>query len=295
MASVVTGVRDAIEAVRQRFGWADPVLVAWAVTVGAVLLGAELFNQDYDMLIATLRIIFYFTLFELIIGIPDQQTDTPNTEQLFSLFSALGAGGLGFTIEVAAGALAGDMTASQLLGLGMLNSRIYANYSTTEMTLREAVWGEGPVTHPYMTITALMAVLLPFLLKLFVFLFGKTLAPQVRSPSTFVLVSTTAATTGFVVYYLGSGLSWGRITGSDRGDGRDRGNGNDGRDGSAEPTESVPEPEVATTDPRRTESGFTFPAEQDAGQSGQSKQESDPENPVADHPVARQSSGERSR
>lgn len=285
MASVVTGVRDAIDAVRQRFSWADPVLLAWVITVGAVLLGAEAFDQDYDMLIATLRIIFYFTLFELIIGIPDQQTDTPNTEQLFSLFSALGAGGLGFTIEVAAGAVAGDMTASQLLGLGMLNSRIYANYSTTEMNLREAVWGEGPVTHPYMTVTALMAVVLPFLLKLFVFLFGKGLAPPVRSPSTFVLVSTTAATTGFVVYYLGNGLTWGQMTGSDG-----EGTGSDGVD---DPGTSTPEPAADTADPRRTESGFEFPERQEGDTAASPEQER--ENPVADHPVARQSGGDGGR
>jgi hypothetical protein len=52
-----------------------------------------------------------------VIGIPDQRTDTPNTEQLFTVLSALGVGGLGYSIEVTAGIVAGDMTAAQLLGV----------------------------------------------------------------------------------------------------------------------------------------------------------------------------------
>lgn len=271
MASVVTGVRDLIDRVRRRFGWADPVLLAWALTVGAVVLGAEAFNEDYDMLVDTLRIVFYFTLFDLIISIPDEQTDTPNTEQLFSIFSALGAGGLGYSIEVAAAMVAGDMTAAQLLGLGLFNSRLKANYTTTDHSLTEALFDEGPVTHPYITVLTVTAVTIPFLLKGWVFLFGKANAPQIRSPATFVFVSATAATTGFVVYYLSSGLSWGQLTGEDRADTADESHDED------------------ATDPRRTESGFEFPAQgDDDSRDAPDAGESDRENPVADHPVARQ-------
>lgn len=278
MASVVTSFRDAIDAVRQRFSWADPVFVAWVLTVGSVLLAAELFNQDYDMLVATLRIVFYFTLFELVIGIPDEQTDTPNTEQLFSLFSALGAGGLGYSIEVAAAMVAGDMTAAQLLGLGLFNSRLNANYSTTDLSFRASVFGKGPVTHPYTTVMTATAVALPFLLKGWVFLFGKSHAPQVRSPATFVLISTVAATAGFVVYYLGNGLSWGEMTGRERAD---------------DPDGPPATTDEDTTDPRRTESGFEFRKEADDG--GQARNDAEQENPVADHPVARQSGRDRRR
>lgn len=268
MASVVTGVRDLIDRVRRRLGWVDPVLLAWALTVGAVLLGAEVFNEDYDMLVDTLRIVFYFTLFDLVISIPDEQTETPNTEQLFTLFSALGAGGLGYSIEVAAAMVAGDMTAAQLLGLGLFNSRLKANYTATERSLGKALFDEGPVTHPYITVLTVVAVTIPFLLKGWVFVFGKTLAPQIRSPATFVLVSATAATAGFVVYYLGNGLSWGQMTGEAEADAADAPSDGD------------------TTDPRRTESGFEFPAEGENADEGRA--ESDRENPVADHPVASQ-------
>ena len=272
MATVVTGVRDVVDRVRERFAWVDPVLLAWVGTVGAVLLGAEAFDEDYDMLVATLRILFYFTLFEFVIGIPDEQTDTPNTEQLFSLFSALGAGGLGYSIEVAAGLVAGDMTAAQLLGLGLLNSRINANYTTTELSIRGALFEEGPVTHPYTTVMAATAVTIPLLLKVWVFVFGKAHAPQVRSPATFVLVSTTAATAGLVVYYLGNGLSWGQLTGE--------------ADDGGPPAAG----EADTSNPRRAESGFEFPAQKREREGPRAGPEVRPEreNPVADHPVASQ-------
>ncbi len=148
MANVVTGVRDAIDAVRQRFAWADPVFLAWVLTVAAVLGSAELFHEDYDMLIATMRILFYLTLFDLVIGIPDQRTDTPNTEQLFTILSALGAGGMGYSIEVTAGMVAGDMTAAQLLGMSLVISRTYANYSVTDRNLKASLFSDDPVTHP---------------------------------------------------------------------------------------------------------------------------------------------------
>lgn len=265
MANVVTGVRDAIDAARERVAWADPVLVAWLLTMVAVLGSAELFHQEYDMLIATLRILFYLSLFDLVIGIPDAKTDTPNSEQLFTILSALGAGGLGYSIEVAAGAVAGDMTAAQLLGMSLLLSRMYANYSTTDQSLTESVTGKGPVTHPYITVFATLAILIPFALKLWVFLFGKALAPEIHSPATYALVAGTASTVAFTTYYLGNGLSWGDDTPDEQRDDRSAADG-------------------ATADPRRTESGFEFPA-RDGGETTTETGD----NPVADHPVARQS------
>lgn len=275
MANVVPGFKDSLDALRKRLGWADPVFLAWLLTVGAVLLSAEAFHQEYDMLIATLRILFYLTLFDLVIGIPDEQTDTPNTEQLFTILSALGAGGLGYSIEVTASMVAGDMTAAQLLGVSILISRIYANYSTTDLSLRESLRGKGPVTHPYVTVFAALSILIPFGLKLWVFLFGKALAPDVHSPGTYALVASTAATVAFVTYYLGNGLSWGQVTGSDAADASES-----GTDGGADA-----EPTAAAADPRRTESGFEFPA----GDGGTTESS---DNPVADHPVARQSEGD---
>lgn len=277
MATVVTGVKGALDAVRKRLGWADPVFLAWVVTVSAVLLSAEAFNQEYDMLIGTLRILFYLTLFDLVIGIPDEQTDTPNTEQVFTILSALGAGGLGYSIEITASIVAGDMTAAQLLGISVLISRIYANYSTTDLSLTESLRGKGPVTHPYVTVFAALAVLLPFGLKLWVFLFGKGLAPDVHSPSTYALVASTAATVAFVTYYLGNGLSWGQVTGSEV------------DDSTAAADATDPAAAAQTTDPRRTESGFEFPA----GDGGDRAESQTADNPVADHPVARQSEGEQ--
>ena len=289
MATVVTTLRDVIDSVSRRFSWADPVLLAWGLTVGAVVLGAEAFHEDYDMLVDTLRIVFYFTLFELIISIPDEQTDTPNTEQLFSLFSAVGAGGLGYSIEVAAAMVAGDMTAAQLLALGLFNSRLKANYTTTEHSLTEALFEEGPVTHPYITVLTVTAVTIPFLLKGWVYVFGKAHAPQVRSPATFVLVSATAATTGFVVYYLSSGLSWGQVTGQTRIDGAGGSEDGDDSDGDDDGQNATSRD---ASDPRRTESGFTFPEQGEGGAERGTEPEtehgSERENPVADHPVARQ-------
>lgn len=267
MANVVTGVKDVADATRQRFAWADPVLVAWLLTMAAVLGSAELFHQEYDMLIATLRILFYLTLFDLVIGIPDARTDTPNTEQLFTILSALGVGGLGYSIEVTASMVAGDMTAAQLLGISVFVSRIYANYSTTDQSFAESVTGNGPVTHPYITTFAALSILVPFGLKLWVFLFGKGLAPAVHSPSTYALVAGSAATVAFVSYYLGNGLSWG----------------NDAAATAASDTATESTAHGDTTDPRRAEGSFEFPA----GDEREVPAETD--NPVADHPVARQS------
>ncbi|GAB7095615.1 hypothetical protein JCM30237_27690 [Halolamina litorea] len=281
MANVVTGFRDAIDALRQRFTWADPVFLAWAITMSAVLLSAEAFHQEYDMLIATLRILFYLTLFDLVIGIPDEQTDTPNTEQLFTILSALGAGGLGYSIEVTASAVAGDMTAAQLLGLSVFISRVYANYSTTDLTFRESMTGDGPVTHPYITTFAALAIMIPFGLKLWVFLFGKAAAPDVHSPSTYALVAGSAATVAFVSYYLNNGMTWGEATG------RDAAEAAKGADDS-DATPAAPTATADTADPRRTESGFEFPAQDESAASNTTA-----DNPVADHPVARQSRGEQ--
>jgi hypothetical protein len=83
-----------------------------------------------------------------------------------------------------------------------------------------------------------------------------------------VLVTAVAATAGFVVYYLGSGLSWGQMTGEVQAEAVDEGG----------------KPDEDATDPRRTESGFEFPDQGD----GQRGAESRSDNPVADHPVARQ-------
>lgn len=273
MANVVTGLRDAIDATRQRFAWADPVLVAWLLTMAAVLGSAEAFHQEYDMLVATLRILFYLTLFDLVIGIPDAKTDTPNTEQLFTILSALGVGGLGYSIEITASMVAGDMTAAQLLGISVFISRIYANYSTTDQSLVESMTGDGPVTHPYITVFAALAILLPFGLKLWVFLFGKALAPDVHSPSTYALVAGTAATIAFTTYYLGNGLSWGEASGAET---------------AAAQTDASAATAQDTADPRRTESGFEFPAQGD-----EERSTGGGENPVADHPVARQSREEQ--
>lgn len=279
MANVVTGFQDALDALRQRFAWADPVFLAWVITMVAVLGSAELFHQEYDMLIATLRILFYLTLFDLVIGIPDARTDTPNTEQLFTILSALGAGGLGYSIEVTAGLVAGDMTAAQLLGMAVFLSRVYANYSTTDQSLAAAITGDGPVTHPYITVFATLAVLVPFGLKLWVFVFGKALAPEVHSPSTYALVAGGSATVAFVIYYLGNGLSWGEVTGSDAAE---------AAEAAQEASTPTPTPGADTTDPRRTESGFEFPGgDTDEGATG--ADDATDENPVADHPVARQS------
>ena len=294
MANVVTGFQDALDALRQRFTWADPVFLAWVLTMAAVLGSAELFHQEYDMLIATLRILFYLTLFDLVIGIPDERTDTPNTEQLFTILSALGAGGLGYSIEVTAGMVAGDMTAAQLLGMSVFLSRVYANYSTTDQSLAAAITGDGPVTHPYITVFATLAVLLPFGLKLWVFLFGKALAPPVHSPSTYALVAGGSATIAFVIYYLGNGLSWGEVTGSDAANAA--GGATEGAQSGAS-TPATPTPGGDTTDPRRTESGFEFPGEgggeEGEAASGSETADDTTENPVADHPVARQSRGEQ--
>jgi hypothetical protein len=282
MANVVTGFRDAIDATRQRFAWADPVFVAWALTVAAVLASAELFHEDYDMLMATMRILFYLTLFDLVIGIPDQRTDTPNTEQLFTILSALGAGGLGYSIEVTAGIVAGDMTAAQLLGMSLVISRTYANYTVTDQSLRASLFSDDPVTHPYTTTFGLLAVTIPFGLKLWVFLVGKSAAPDVHSAGTYAVVASTAATVAFVSYYLSNGLSWGEVTGNDAAEAADA------------DTVGATEPETTsggTDDPRRTGGGFEFPSESESTETADETSD----NPVADHPVARQSREERRR
>ena len=277
MANVVTGLRDAIDAAQQRFAWADPVFVAWLLTVVAVVGSAELFQEDYDMLMATMRILFYLTLFDLVIGIPDQRTDTPNTEQLFTILSALGAGGLGYSIEVTAGIVAGDMTAGQLLGLSMVISRTYANYTVTDQSLKESVFSDDPVTHPYTTTFAVLAVTIPFGLKLWVFLLGKSAAPDVHSASTYAAVTITSATIAFALYYLNNGLSWGEVTG------------NDAVEAAQAESSSTEQDTQGTDDPRRTGGGFEFPA----GDESDGDTDASDENPVADHPVARQSREEQ--
>lgn len=223
MASVVTGPTELLRGLRKRFAWSDPVVAAWAVTLLAAFVSAELL--DYDMLVNTMRILFYSTLFELIVEIPDQKADTPNLEQLFVLVSGLGALGIGFTIEMAAVAAAGDMTPAQLLAMAAINSRIYANFSTLDIRLRDSLRGHDAVSHPYTTVGAAFAFTIPFLLKGWVYIAGKSHAPQVHSADTYFAIVAIAATSALVVYYLGNGLSWGH---GDEGDERD-----------AEPAESA--------------------------------------------------------
>lgn len=200
MASVVVGPRECLREIRNRFGWVDPVLLAWAVSVGFAFLTAE--TLDYDMLKDSLRVLFYATLFELVVEIPNKRADTPNSEQLTIIVIGISIIIVGLIVESFAYAVSGELTPAQLVGLSALNSRVYANYTIhDDMSLVESLRGRDHVTHPYMTVSAIAAFVSPLLLKLWIHLFGVGHVPKLQSTDTYFWLVVLAATTGLVVYY----------------------------------------------------------------------------------------------
>lgn len=151
-ARTVRWLRDALD----RF---DPVVVAWAVVVLGVLLAAT--SLDYDVVRNGARVLFYAVLVEVAVTIPEEASDgSPNTEQAVLVVTGLTAIGGGFLFEGLVGLVFGALSATQLLALAGLGSRVYANLSH-EGSLRRAVTVEDRVTHPFTTVSCAVGLLLP--------------------------------------------------------------------------------------------------------------------------------------
>lgn len=208
MASVVSGPLDYLSGLKERFAWVDPVVLSWIATVAFAYVSAN--SLDYEMLEGSLRVLFYATLFELATEIPDQRADTPNLEQLYIVLTGSGVIGIGLLVEAFATSVAGDTTPAQMLALAGLVSRLYANYATEELSLRESLFGDDYVSHPFTTVSALVMFAIPLVIKLWTFVAGKDHAPPLDTTDTYFVVVTIAATTGLVAYYLAHGFRWGR-------------------------------------------------------------------------------------
>jgi hypothetical protein len=159
MGPTVTAYARTVARLRQFLGRFDPVVVAWvAVVVGVVLAAVSL---DYDVLRNGARVLFYAVLVELAITIPEEATtENRNAEQAFLVVTGLTAIGGGFLFEGVIGLVFGSLSATQLLALAGLGSRVYANLSQSG-SLRRAVTADDRVTRPFTTVSCGVGVVLP--------------------------------------------------------------------------------------------------------------------------------------
>ncbi|MFC5365671.1 hypothetical protein [Salinirubrum litoreum] len=159
MGPTVTAYARTVERLRQFLGRFDPVVVAWiAVVTGAVLAAVSL---EYDVLRNGARVLFYAVLVELAITIPEEATtEDRNAEQAFLVVTGLTTIGSGFLLEGAIGLVFGSLSATQLLALAGLGSRLYANLCH-EGSLRRAVTADDRVTRPFATVSCGVALVLP--------------------------------------------------------------------------------------------------------------------------------------
>jgi hypothetical protein len=159
MGSTVVAYARTVERLRQFLGRFDPVVVAWVAVVGSVVLAA--LSLDYDVLRNGTRVLFYAVLVELAITIPEEATtEDRNAEQAFLLVTGLTAIGGGLLFEGLIGLAFGSLSATQLLALAGLGSRVYANLSQSG-SLRRAVTATDRVSHPFTTVSCGLALVLP--------------------------------------------------------------------------------------------------------------------------------------